>query len=382
MRKEKGITLIALVVTIVVLLILAGVSISMLTGENGIITQAQNSKEATEQARVEELVDLAVNSLIGENQGSTNGITPEMVAEEVNEMENREDIYAEGSTFPTNIIFPEEDRKVEVNLEQKEDLSEMYEVAVDEKDIAPMDLFEKDIAPMDLFDYEITDEAETGALKLSSLPTKKVRITQIKEEYCNGFKYGGHENKDTNYEIMYKDEKISDTLVIPYKVDGKYVTGGIEGEMYLITEVQLFSSGQDGHGFGYSFPRVETVIYPNTVEEIYGKTCGDRYYNETLKTVILPNKLKIIGENAFSGCYKLNNMTVPDSVVEVGGSAIPDNFIDNLPDGEIYIGKCLYEYKGEMPSGTKLEIKEGTTQIGYMAFGNCTNLVSIIIPDM
>ena len=40
MKKEQGITLIALVVTIVVLLILAGVSISMLTGENGIVTQA------------------------------------------------------------------------------------------------------------------------------------------------------------------------------------------------------------------------------------------------------------------------------------------------------------------------------------------------------
>lgn len=38
MRENKGITLIALVVTIVVLLILAGVSISMLMGENGIIT--------------------------------------------------------------------------------------------------------------------------------------------------------------------------------------------------------------------------------------------------------------------------------------------------------------------------------------------------------
>ena len=46
-NKEKGITLIALVVTIVVLLILAGVSISMLTGENGIITQAQDAKLAT-----------------------------------------------------------------------------------------------------------------------------------------------------------------------------------------------------------------------------------------------------------------------------------------------------------------------------------------------
>ena len=69
LRGKKGITLIALVVTIVVLLILAGVSISMLTGENGIITQAKKSKDATEQARVEELVSLAVNSLIGERLG-------------------------------------------------------------------------------------------------------------------------------------------------------------------------------------------------------------------------------------------------------------------------------------------------------------------------
>ena len=53
-NKEKGITLIALVVTIVVLLILAGVSISMLTGENGIITQAQDAKLATERLSLRE----------------------------------------------------------------------------------------------------------------------------------------------------------------------------------------------------------------------------------------------------------------------------------------------------------------------------------------
>ena len=46
-QKAKGITLIALVVTIVVLLILAGVSISMLGGENGIIKQAVESKDKT-----------------------------------------------------------------------------------------------------------------------------------------------------------------------------------------------------------------------------------------------------------------------------------------------------------------------------------------------
>ncbi len=57
-EKENGITLIALVVTIVVLLILAGVSISMLTGENGIIKQAQDSKEETRGGAVEEARDL------------------------------------------------------------------------------------------------------------------------------------------------------------------------------------------------------------------------------------------------------------------------------------------------------------------------------------
>lgn len=57
-KKEKGITLIALVVTIVVLLILAGVSISMLTGENGIITQAQNAKLTTERSSLREQLQL------------------------------------------------------------------------------------------------------------------------------------------------------------------------------------------------------------------------------------------------------------------------------------------------------------------------------------
>ena len=53
-RKNNGITLIALVITIIVLLILAGVSIAMLTGQNGILTQAQNAKNATEQAQKQE----------------------------------------------------------------------------------------------------------------------------------------------------------------------------------------------------------------------------------------------------------------------------------------------------------------------------------------
>ncbi len=57
--KQSGITLISLVVTIIVLIILAGVSISMLVGENGIITQARLAKEKTEEAQKEEMQELA-----------------------------------------------------------------------------------------------------------------------------------------------------------------------------------------------------------------------------------------------------------------------------------------------------------------------------------
>ena len=53
-KKERGITLVALVVTIVVLLILAGVSISLVLGNNGLITKAKEAKNAQANAAANE----------------------------------------------------------------------------------------------------------------------------------------------------------------------------------------------------------------------------------------------------------------------------------------------------------------------------------------
>ena len=64
-KEARGITLIALVITIIVLLILAGVSIATLTGENGILTQAQTSKERTEKAEAKERIELEVQGSHG-----------------------------------------------------------------------------------------------------------------------------------------------------------------------------------------------------------------------------------------------------------------------------------------------------------------------------
>lgn len=56
--KNKGITLIALVITIIVLLILAAISIAMLTGENGLLTKAKKAKEETEVAKYYEKIEI------------------------------------------------------------------------------------------------------------------------------------------------------------------------------------------------------------------------------------------------------------------------------------------------------------------------------------
>lgn len=73
LKRNKGITLIALVITIIVLLILAGVTIATLTGENGIISKATEAKEKTGQASAEEQVQIAVAGSIGTDGNIDNG---------------------------------------------------------------------------------------------------------------------------------------------------------------------------------------------------------------------------------------------------------------------------------------------------------------------
>ena len=78
-KLNKGITLIALVITIIVLLILAGVSIAMLTGENGILTQAQRAKNETENAQAVE------ENRLDEYEDYINGATGVVTGGEWNE---------------------------------------------------------------------------------------------------------------------------------------------------------------------------------------------------------------------------------------------------------------------------------------------------------
>ena len=71
MKGNEGITLVALVVTIVVLLILAGISLNLVLGENGIITRAQEARDKTAQAKVN--TEKAINALTDEMEAYVKG---------------------------------------------------------------------------------------------------------------------------------------------------------------------------------------------------------------------------------------------------------------------------------------------------------------------
>ena len=58
MARNKGITLVALVITIIILLILAGISIATLTGQNGLLSKANIAGEETKKATYKEVLDL------------------------------------------------------------------------------------------------------------------------------------------------------------------------------------------------------------------------------------------------------------------------------------------------------------------------------------
>ena len=70
MKNNKGITVIALIITIIVMIILAGVAISMIDGENGVITKAENAKVLQEKIDIKEKIELTASACIIENEGA------------------------------------------------------------------------------------------------------------------------------------------------------------------------------------------------------------------------------------------------------------------------------------------------------------------------
>ena len=97
-KNEKGITLVALVITIIVLLILAGVTLSMVMGDSGIFGKANSAKEKTQLSNAEETIKLAVLENKVKSVSGDAALTNEKLKEEIAKKLTEQGYAVSGST--------------------------------------------------------------------------------------------------------------------------------------------------------------------------------------------------------------------------------------------------------------------------------------------
>lgn len=113
------------------------------------------------------------------------------------------------------------------------------------------------------------------------------------------------------------------------------------------------------------------------------KTLRDRAFgwNKDLKQVTIPKNVTEIQYGVFMFCDSLEIVDIPDSLGKIGGNSFRNTkWYENQNDGVVYAGKVLYNYKGDMPQKTSIDIKEGTKGISSFAFDTQENLEKVTIP--
>ena len=183
------------------------------------------------------------------------------------------------------------------------------------------------------------------------------------------------------------------------KVDGFKIYGDTNSEADLYARVNGFkfvSLGTVVSSYGYDVledgtasinryrGRETDLTIPSKIDgyKVTQISNGAFFENENLKSVKIPDTVTYIGQGAFAFCTSLADINIPDSVTYIGGGALDNTkWYENQPDGMVYAGDFAYAYKGEMPAGTAITLKDGTKGIVGGAFTQCVNLKGITIPD-
>ena len=333
MKRNKGITLIALVVTIVVLLILAGISISMLGGENGIITKAQEAKEENRGGTVEERRDLwKANQKSDE---STNSNTAQTLDELLEDLENEGLLTSEEVT----II--------------------------------------KDVGVITIGSHVI--DFTDGEIDWSKM--------------APGLYETGTRNMIKSWDELIED---GDLIIENNTILKDIVLTGITGDLIISNDITtlsyygnscethnevtgLFFPGNIENSGGFiGFKKLKKVVFLYGIKHIDNaafKYCTD------LTDIEIPNSVTKIGNDAFYGCTKLNNITIPSNLTSIGDyvfyecTGLTDIII---PSSITSIGNyAFYECTGL----TNITIPSNLTNIGNYAFYECTGLTNITIPS-
>ena len=367
-KSTKGVTLIALVVTIIVLLILAGVSIAMLTGNNGILTQGKRAKEEQVHSAVEEGIMLLYNEYVTEKNVKSSDVSYEtkIASTEIVKLAETEGTTENLATFKTyienkNIINESGIINVEKLLGQKQSLGNGTSI-----DTGDVYVFEEknEVYSIKYYNKKKEDllikQFKEGSLEEETWEATDPSLFEISDD-------GTISVKDYNSYYYERLQWPIENIVIPKEINGIVVKK---------IDAGFFRAGATGGPMYVDF-NIKSVKIPNTVIEI-----GNEAFLQCrkLEKIELSEKLVKIGSCAFYHCSGLTNITIPNSVKSIGNSAF--EYCSGLTN--ITIPNSVTSIEDDVFYGcsglTNITIPNSVTSIGYGAFRNCSGLTSITIP--
>lgn len=129
----------------------------------------------------------------------------------------------------------------------------------------------------------------------------------------------------------------------------------------------------------YGCEGLKSITIPDNVTKLGPTVFGNC---TSLESVSLGKGIKRIEGSMFHSCTALTTITGLEQIVYVGNNAfLGTPWLENQPDGLVYVGKVVVKYNGTIPENTIINIKEGTTMIGGRAFEDQKNLIGINIPE-
>ena len=223
--------------------------------------------------------------------------------------------------------------------------------------------------------YSATDDNKLAIANTSNVKSLKVN--------GNNVSFGNAYYFESNGEYEVEIELIDDSVI----------TGAIYEDGFALSSSMFWDSEND---IGSC---LTSIIIPNSVTSI-----GDDAFDScsSLTSINIPDSVTSIGRRAFSYCSSLTSITIPNSVTSIGRRAFRNcssltsitipNSVTSIGDGAFYgcgslpvennlryVGTYLVEVADK--SLSTYTIKEGTKWIGEEAFDSCTGLTSITIPD-